>query len=129
MRSSSTTPTTPGLDWSSSHVSQYATMHPWEDWAETFAHYLHIDAGLGTASSIGIDVGEPARSAGVAAWVTRDHISIGPIVQSWLGLTLALNAMARSIGQSDLYPVRALPDGGREARLRPPGRHRTRSRA
>lgn len=92
------------VDWSGSHVSQYATMHPWEDWAETFAHYLHIDDGLGTASSIGIDIGEPARSAGVAAWATRDHISIGPIVQSWLGLTLALNAMARSIGQSDLYP-------------------------
>ena len=92
------------VDWSGSHVSQYATMHPWEDWAETFAHYLHIDAGLGTAAAIGIDVGEPARSAGIAAWATRDHISIGAIVQSWLGLTLALNAMARSIGQSELYP-------------------------
>ena len=36
--------------------------------------------------------------------MTREHISIGPMVQSWLGLTIALNAMARSIGQSDLYP-------------------------
>ncbi len=92
------------VDWSGTHVSQYATMHPWEDWAETFAHYLHIDAGLATASSIGLDVGEPARSAGHAAWSTREHIEIGPMVQSWLGLTIALNAMARSIGQSDLYP-------------------------
>jgi hypothetical protein len=91
-------------DWSGTHVSQYATMHPWEDWAETFAHYLHIHAGLATASSIGLDVGEPAHSAGHAAWSTRDHIEIGPVVQSWLGLTIALNAMARSIGQSDLYP-------------------------
>jgi hypothetical protein len=92
------------VDWSGTHVSQYATMHPWEDWAETFAHYLHIDAGLATASSIGLGVGEPARSAGHAAWSTREHIEIGPMVQSWLGLTIALNAMARSIGQSDLYP-------------------------
>ncbi len=92
------------VDWSASHVSQYATMHPWEDWAETFAHYLHIDAGLATASSIGLDVGEPALSAGHAAWATREHIEIGPMVQSWLGLTIALNAMARSIGQSNLYP-------------------------
>ncbi len=96
--------TGPEVDWSGTHVSQYATMHPWEDWAETFAHYLHIHAGLATASSIGLDVGEPARSAGHAAWSTRDHIEIGPMVQSWLGLTIALNAMARSIGQSDLYP-------------------------
>ncbi|MGB0112814.1 MAG: putative zinc-binding metallopeptidase, partial [Ilumatobacteraceae bacterium] len=92
------------VDWSGSHVSHYATMHPWEDWAETFAHYLHINAGLTTAAAIGLDVGEPADSAGRAAWETREHIAIGPTVQSWLGLSLALNAMARSIGQADLYP-------------------------
>ena len=97
-------------DWSGTHVSRYATMHPWEDWAETFAHYLHIDAGLATAESIGLAVAEPARSAGRAAWTTRDHITIGEMVQSWLGLTLALNAMARSIGQSDLYPFVLSPE-------------------
>ncbi len=91
-------------EWPDTHVSKYATMHPWEDWAETFAHYLHIDAGLATAEAIGLTVGEPAQSAGRVAWATRDHISIGEMVQSWLGLTIALNAMARSIGQSDLYP-------------------------
>jgi len=91
-------------DWPHTHVSRYATMHPWEDWAETFAHYLHIDAGLATAEAIGLAVSEPAQSAGRAAWTARDHVTIGEMVQSWLGLTLALNAMARSIGQSDLYP-------------------------
>jgi hypothetical protein len=96
--------------WPNTHVSRYATMHPWEDWAETFAHYLHIAAGLATADSIGLTVGEPALSAGRAAWLTRDHITIGDMVQSWLGLTLALNAMARSIGQSDLYPFVLSPD-------------------
>jgi hypothetical protein len=90
--------------WPSTHVSEYATMHPWEDWAETFAHYLHIDAGLATAAAVGLDVGEPARSAGTAVWSTPEHVTIGPMVQKWLGLTMALNAMARSIGQSDLYP-------------------------
>lgn len=92
------------FDWTGTHVSQYATVHPWEDWAETFAHYLHIDAGLATAAAIGLDVGEPARSAGHAASSTREDIEIGPMVQSWLGLTIALNEMERSIGQSDLYP-------------------------
>jgi hypothetical protein len=97
-------------DWSGTHVSKYATMHPWEDWAETFAHYLHIDAGLVTAELMGLAVGEPAQSAGQQAWTTRDHITIGEMVQSWLGLTLALNAMARSIGQSDLYPFVLSPE-------------------
>ncbi len=91
-------------DWSRTHVSQYATMHPWEDWAETFAHYLHIDAGLDTARSIGLAVGEPARSAGQAAWTSSEPLAVDAMVQTWLGLTLGLNAMSRSIGQADLYP-------------------------
>ncbi len=98
-----------GHDWSSTHVSQYATMHPWEDWAETFAHYLHIRDGLETARSFGIVVDEPARSAGAAAWTAderldRSTVEVGSMVGDWLGLTLALNAMSRSIGQGDLYP-------------------------
>jgi hypothetical protein len=97
-------------DWSATHVSEYATMHPWEDWAETFAHYLHIDAGLATATGIGLDVHEPARLAGIAAWSPPEQIAIGPMVQRWLGLTIALNAMARSIGQPDLYPFVLSPN-------------------
>jgi len=91
-------------EWSGTHVSQYATMHPWEDWAETFAHYLHIDAGLETAESIGLAVGEPARSVGRSAWSSTEPVAITEMMRSWLGLTLGLNAMSRSIGQGDLYP-------------------------
>ena len=91
-------------DWSGTHVSQYATMHPWEDWAETFAHYLHIDAGLETAESIGLTVGEPARSVGRSAWTSNEPVAITAMMRSWLGLTLGLNAISRSIGQGDLYP-------------------------
>ena len=98
------------FDWSDTHVSGYATMHPWEDWAETFAHYLHLDAGLATAAAIGLNAGEPARSAGIAAWTNSDHIVIGSMVQRWLALTISLNAMARSIGQSDLYPFVLSPN-------------------
>lgn len=90
--------------WSDTHVSRYATMHPWEDWAETFAHYLHIDAGLETAEAIGLQVGPPADVAGRAAWKQRENIEIGDTVQAWLGLTMGLNAMSRSIGQTDHYP-------------------------
>lgn len=92
------------FDWSPTHVSHYATMHPWEDWAETFAHYLHIVDGLETADAIGLSVDDPAASAGASAWGPQGHEVIGDMVESWLGLTIGLNAMARSIGQNDLYP-------------------------
>ena len=91
-------------DWGDTHVSQYATMHPWEDWAETFAHYLHIHGGLETADAFGVEIGEPARSAGAGAWASTTSVSIGPMIGRWLGVTFALNAMSRSIGQNDLYP-------------------------
>ena len=42
----------PPADWAERHVSAYATMHPWEDWAETFAHYLHIRDTLQTAGGV-----------------------------------------------------------------------------
>lgn len=113
-------------DWSAAHVSQYATMHPWEDWAETFAHYLHIRAGLETAAAFGIAVGDPSRSAGDRAWPADEPSGTGDLVRRWLGLAMALNAMSRSIGESDLYPfvlsatvvgkldfVHRLVDGGR----------------
>ena len=45
--------------WHESYVSSYATMHPWEDWAETFAHYLHIRDTLQTAASYGMAVSGP----------------------------------------------------------------------
>lgn len=94
----------PANDWETTHVSQYATMHPWEDWAETFAHYLHIHGGLQTAASFGLTVGEPSLTAGAAAWSAPVPVEIGPTVAEWLALTFALNGMSRSIGEGDLYP-------------------------
>jgi hypothetical protein len=91
-------------DWSKTHVSQYATMHPWEDWAETFAHYLHIRAGLATAESLGLVAGEPSRSAGAVAWSAPEPTEVGGMIGRWLALTFALNGMSRSIGRGDLYP-------------------------
>lgn len=90
--------------WVDTHVSRYATMHPWEDWAETFAHYLHIHGGLETAESFGLRLGDPVRSAAHEAFQTDTSREIGSTIESWLALTLALNGMSRSIGQDDLYP-------------------------
>lgn len=93
-----------GAAWIDTHVSRYATMHPWEDWAETFAHYLHIQGGLETAESFGLRLDDPVQSAAHEAYQVSGEREIGRMVESWLALTLSLNGMSRSIGQDDLYP-------------------------
>ena len=53
----------PAADWQDSFVSAYASAHPWEDWAETWAHYLHIVDTLETARAFGLSV-RPRSGAG-----------------------------------------------------------------
>ena len=93
-----------GADWAATHVSQYASAHPWEDWAETFAHYLHMSAGLATAAAFGLAVGDPAVTAGIDALAPRQGLAVEPMVERWLGLVFALNGQARAIGHNDVYP-------------------------
>jgi hypothetical protein len=101
----------PPADWGDSHVSAYATAHPWEDWAETFAHYLHICDTLQTAGAYGMVVTGPdtsvADAAGLVAVPSEHDVgreSIESLVATWLPLTYALNAVNRSMGKDDLYP-------------------------
>jgi hypothetical protein len=85
-------------DWPQHFVSAYATMHPWEDWAETFAHVLHILDTLQTAVSFGLRiVGEPAAREPL-------HEPFERVIEAWLPLSYALNAVNRSMGKEDLYP-------------------------
>jgi hypothetical protein len=93
----------PPGDWSTRYVSAYATMHPWEDWAETFAHVLHILDTLQTAASLGLRVvGEPSAREPLKEPFER-------VVEAWLPLTYALNAVNRSMGKDDLYPFVLAP--------------------
>src|SRR4030095_2983330 len=43
-----------GQDWQSEFISAYATMHPLEDFAEVFGHFLHIADTLQTAEEFGL---------------------------------------------------------------------------
>jgi hypothetical protein len=98
----------PPPDWSRRHVSAYATTHPWEDWAETFAHYLHIRDTLQTAGAFGLFVAGPPEAADptlMAAPVAAPRRpSFETLIADWLPLTYALNAVNRSMGRGDLYP-------------------------
>lgn len=97
-------------DWSIGHVSEYATMHPWEDWAETFAHLLHIRAGIETAAAFGLQGSVRTRDA--ARRSLDDGVpdtGANELVERWLNITFTLNAMARALGQEPLYPFVLTP--------------------
>jgi hypothetical protein len=95
-------------DWPGSFVSAYATMHPWEDWAETWAHYLHMVDTLDTARSYGLALRPPPSAASDATQTLRmpaaDTDSFQALTRAWLPVTLALNSLNRSMGLIDPYP-------------------------
>jgi hypothetical protein len=95
-------------DWQTSYVSAYATMHPWEDFAETWAHYLHIVDTLEMAYAFGITV-SPRIGGDEALQATIDRNpykaeSIEELVAAWLPISFAANSLNRTMGQPDLYP-------------------------
>ena len=96
-------------DWSERFISPYATSHPWEDWAETWAHYLHLMDTLETAFSFGIriqpDMVQDTKQ--IQASIQQDPYDMtdfNQIIKWWLPLTFAVNSLNRSMGHSDFYP-------------------------
>ncbi len=101
--------------WETNYISAYASSHPWEDWAETCAHYLQINDGLDAFENFGCmlsgdnlppgpnpnDAGllppmlprDAAEDAAFAAWLQR-----------WLAVSSMLNEVSASLGQPLLYP-------------------------
>ncbi|MBB3659540.1 hypothetical protein FHX15_004806 [Rhizobium sp. BK650] len=96
----------PAPGWQESFISAYASVHPWEDFAECFAHYLHIVDTLETARSFGMAI-DPRGHEEIAAEVDFDPYrarSAEQLVSAWVPLSLAINAIQRSMGQPDSYP-------------------------
>ncbi len=96
--------------WEDSYISEYATMHPWEDFAETFAHYLHITDTLTTAATGGMML-EAARLDGLIDHdlVPRNSyadVGIDDVLSDWRWLSLFFNAVNHAMGKDDLYPFR-----------------------
>lgn len=101
----------PPADWRERWISGYASSHPWEDWAETWAHYMHMVDALDTASSLGLNIAdtviEPAPDAlpvppGQAP--ARARSAYADLFDAWSTLVRALNQMSRSMGERDFYP-------------------------
>ena len=99
-----------GGAWSADYVSAYATMHPWEDFAETFAHLLHIIDALATIDSFGLRMTEwPDADEHHAIDFDPYKAATEQLVDKWRPFAFAANAINRSMGQPDLYPFQ-LPD-------------------
>jgi len=104
----------PSPGWAQLHVSAYASVHPWEDWAETWAHYLHMLDVLDTAFSFGLDTRkleieiEPFSLDALFRPDDRGAKRFLSFVNAWIELSAVLNELSRSMGQPDLYPF-ALP--------------------
>jgi len=102
----------PPADWNEHFVSAYASMHPWEDWAETWAHYLHMVDTLETAQSHGLTVRLPAAEKSGERVVT-DRLAFfdfDSLNSGWNAVTLALNSLNRSMGMKDVYPFVLSPE-------------------
>ena len=98
--------------WEKNFITAYATMHPLEDWAETWAHYLHIIDSLETARDFGLIVedhtiaskGLPQNEPDLFKTYGDENEHFNILVNDWMHLSIGINALNRSMGIEDFYP-------------------------
>jgi hypothetical protein len=106
--------------WQENFVSAYATSHPWEDWAETWTHYLHMVDLLETAAEYNTRITLPGDGDEELEEVTNPFECTNPdfdeLVEQWVPITLLVNSLNRSLGQEDAYPFAISPGALRKLR-------------
>ena len=101
--------------WEQNFITAYAASHPWEDWAETWAHYLQIVDGLETCESLGIHVKHlalplvmlPGEAGALPVMLPQNGLVDGDFLawlQRWMCLSTVLNEISHSLGEHALYP-------------------------
>ena len=93
-------------DWQENFISAYASSHPWEDWAESWAHYLHMIDVTETAVSCGLTLRPRHPNAPLLEadprMIRRGRFE--EVIDAWFSVTYVLNNLNRSLGQQDAYP-------------------------
>jgi hypothetical protein len=101
------------VDWQQTHISAYATSHPWEDFAETFAHYLHLVDTTEMAAAFGVRLRPKLDERGeLTARIDFDPYrieSIEDLIEHWVPLASLINNLNRAVGQHDAYPFVLTP--------------------
>ncbi len=104
----------PRPDWQEHYVSSYAGAHPWEDFAETWAHYLHIVDTLEVAEAFGLrihpKVGRMRMHKTEIDFDPYRQDDFDALTEAWLPLTYVVNNLSYSMGQRDLYPFVLAPE-------------------
>ncbi len=94
--------------WQESFISEYATMHPWEDFAECFAHYLHIADTLDTSREAGMVLkADRVRFAAPGDIVPLESYADAPIekmLSDWHWMSMFFNRVNTAMGKNPLYP-------------------------
>ena len=96
----------PSPDWQKRFVTSYASSHAWEDWAETWAHYLHMIDTLETAATCGVSL-RPRREGDPSVKAVPNPHKAEPfdeLIDGWFPLTYLLNNLNRGLGLPDGYP-------------------------
>jgi hypothetical protein len=98
----------PPPSWRAHFISAYAVSHPWEDWAETWAHYLHLLDTLETAHTFGVSL-NPQMIEQAVLNVNMDfdpyqETDFDKLLTAYIPLTFAINSINRGMGLPDLYP-------------------------
>ena len=100
-------------DWRTDYISAYATSHPWEDWAETWAHYLHIVDTTEMASAFGVSLDPKIDVTGnLSTKIDFDPYrlqAIENLIEHWVPLASLINNLNRAVGQHDAYPFVLTP--------------------
>lgn len=100
----------PAANWHDSYITGYAASHPWEDWAETWAQYLHIIDGVETASAFGWTSDRvplpftPFKPAPETETGSKSEAAFLRTLNGWAKISPALNEIAASMGHSTIYP-------------------------
>ena len=90
----------------------YATAHPLEDWADTWAHFMHIQDALEIANDFGLTgkrIFLDAQDKSSEPWLSSNQVTFDEVTGSRSGLVVALNSLIHSIGLPDLYPFALSP--------------------
>lgn len=103
----------PTDEWREEFISAYAAVHPWEDWAETWAHYLHIVDTLETAHAFGMQIDPLVEAdetlAADIVFNAYQQTNFDRLIETWLPVAFAMNSLNRAMGQPDLYPFVLTP--------------------
>ena len=101
------------VDWQAQYISGYATSHPWEDFAETWAHYMHLVDTTEMASAFGVHMRPTLDTSGeLTARIDFDPYRIDDVhelIDNWVPLASLINNLNRAVGQHDAYPFVLTP--------------------